>query len=101
MKYYALYDDNDKLLSYGTTSAKTVRGEITEAEYQVLVQMRQEMYGYAERVYTGKIAIEDVPEEYREDVAAMVADIQAAENEVDPEEISDAEALAIIQGVVE
>lgn len=99
MKYYALYDDDGKLLTFGMTSAKTVKGEITEAEYQALEQMRQEMYGYAERVYAGDITIDDIPEEYREDVATMIEDMQAAEP--DPDEISDAEALAIIQGVVE
>ena len=36
MKYYALYDDDGKLLTFGMTSAKTVKGEITEAEYQAL-----------------------------------------------------------------
>lgn len=97
MKYFALYDDNGGLLTFGTTTAQTTVGEITQEEYVALKAERSAKIEYAEQVFNGTITIDDVPEEYREAVAAMVEQMQTPE----PEPVSDIdEALAILSGEV-
>jgi len=101
MIYFAAYDENGRLVSVGYTSAQTTTGaEITREEYEALSAEINVKTEYAEKVYHGEIAIGDVPEEWRADVQEMVDERIAAEGEYDPDEISDDEALAIIQGVV-
>jgi hypothetical protein len=96
VKYFAIYDD-EKLVSFGKTSAEKPKGEITEAEYDALMAVHTEKRAYAERVYAGEITIDEVPEEYREDVAEMVEQMR-----IEPEQpMSDIdEALAILSGEV-
>ena len=95
MKYFALYED-DKLVSFGTTSANSVIGEITETEYNALKAANAEKCAYAEQVFAGEITIDEVPEEYREEVAEMVEQMQPV-----PEPMTDIdEALAILRGEV-
>lgn len=97
MKYFALYNDSGNLLTFGTTTAQTTVGEITQEEYEVLKAAHSAKIDYAEQVNAGEISIDDVPEEYREAVAAMVEQMQNAE----PEPVSDVdEALAILSGEV-
>lgn len=99
MRYFAEYDGNGRLIAIGAGDA--LNGvEITEAEYLALEAEIAAKAEYAEKVYHGEIAIGDVPEEWRADVQEMVDERIAAEGEYDPDEISDDEALAIIQGVV-
>lgn len=97
MKYFALYDDGGTLITFGTTSANTVKGEITAEEYEALKAEHTAKLDYAQQVYDGTIAINDVPEEYRAAVAAMVKEMQ-----IQPEEtMADIdEALAILHGEV-
>lgn len=96
MKYYAIYDENGNVTAFGTTSAATVNGEITEAEYLVLKQVQDEKTEFARQVFTGEITLDDVPEEYREDVAAMVEGMRPEPRPMDPVD----EALAILRGEV-
>lgn len=100
MKYFALYNDNGNLISFGTTSAQNVVGVITADEYATLKATQTAKLEYAQQVFNGEITIDDVPEEYREAVAAMVEAMQNQPEE--PEEtMSDIdEALAILSGEV-
>ena len=100
MKYFALRDDNGGLITFGTTSADTTVGEITEEEYGVLLAAQSEKIAYAERVFNSEISIDDVPEECREAVAAIVKEMQN-QPAPEPEVVSDIdEAIAILTGEV-
>lgn len=99
MRYFVEYDDNGKLIAIGAGDALN-GAEITREKYEALSAEINVKTEYAEKVYHGEIAIGDVPEEWRADVQEMVDERIAAEGEYDPDEISDDEALAIIQGVV-
>ena len=100
MVYFAIYNDSDKLISIGYTSAPTTTGvEITREEYEALSAEIAAKAEYAEKLYLGEIAIEDVPEEWRADVQEMVDERIAAEGEYDPDEITAEEAIDIIKGV--
>lgn len=97
MKYFAMYDDGGKLVSFGATTAKAVMGEITEDEYNALMVAHVAKTDYADRVYSGEIAIDDVPEEYRAEVAELVEQMRV-EPETPMTDID--EALAILRGEV-
>lgn len=102
MKYFALYKDNGNLMTFGTTSAQIVVGEITADEYTTLKAAQTAKLEYAQQVFSGEITIDDVPEEYREVVAAMVEAMHSQSEEPEaPELMSDIdEALAILSGEV-
>lgn len=103
MKYFAVYDENGKVMSFGATDAKELnQPEITEAEYLALKQKMETFNAYVMAVYSGELPIEDVPEEYRADVEARVAEMKEADNAPEVPEPVDPidEALAILHGEV-
>lgn len=102
MRYFAEYDKNGKLIAIGAGDA--LNGvEITETEYNALAaeieKKAVQVAEYVEKVYCGKIAIENVPAEWQEEVQAQVDAMIAELGPYDPDEISDSEALDIIKGV--
>ena len=99
MAYYAIKDDDGNVLSFGMTM-KASPYSITEAEYNQIKTQHDLFCSYVIGVYSGSIAIDDVPEEYREKVSAEVEKMRKAEAEkpeyVDPVD----EALSILHGEV-
>ena len=81
MKYFALRDEAGGLITFGTTSAAATVGEITEEEYYNQMTAQTEKNAYAARVFDGEISIDNVPEEYREAVTAIVENMQAQPEE--------------------
>lgn len=84
---------------YYISDPKAEKGfvELTESEWYALLGT-EETRPYANKVYRGEMAMEDVPEELREEVAAVVAEKVKrwglyAERELQPQE-----ALNIITG---
>lgn len=94
MKYYAQYD-NGKLIAIGTDCGGT---EISEKEYNNLLSEIHSKATLTEQLYSGDIDIEDVPEEWRAEIQERVDVRVSICGPVDPDEISDSEALAIILG---
>lgn len=99
MKYWAIKDENGVVVSFGTTNSPIKNHEITKAEYETIQQETEVFCGYVDTVYRGETAIEDVPEEIRERVAAEVAKREEAASQPRPMEDID-EALAILSGEV-
>lgn len=98
MRYYKQCDDDGHLLFIGTG----VGGEeITESEYNDLLEEIREKAQLVSSLYSGAITIEDVPAEWREEILRrvdkMIAEQGAAENQDIPAE----EALDILLGVKE
>lgn len=55
--------------------------EITAEEYEAALLLTREKASWAVKVSCGEASIDDVPEAYREEVAQMIADAEAAERE--------------------
>ena len=94
MRYYKQLDESGALVAIGTGPGNT---EITEAEYNTLLSEIREKAAYVEKLYTGEITIDNVPEAWREEVQANVDALKAADEEA-AKNISAEEALNIILG---
>ena len=71
--------------------------EVTEAEFYALIGT-EETRPYANRVYRGELSIDEVPEELRAEVQAVVDTKIARWGTYETREITDSEALNIITG---
>lgn len=80
MRYYAQYNESGKLLAIGTGLGGI---EITEEEYNRLLMEIREKAALVDSLYNGEITIEEVPEQWREEIQRRV-DERA--NEPEPEE---------------
>ena len=97
MRYYKQFDGSGKLIAIGTGPGNT---EITEAEYNTLLSEIREKAAYVEKLYTGEITIDDVPEAWREDVQQRVDMLRAAEEEAAQQEVTGDEFMSMIEGVL-
>lgn len=95
VRYYAQYTDTGKLLAIGTGPGGT---EITEAEYNALLAEIREKAALVEKLYSGEIAIDDVPTDWQEEIQRRVEERIAAEGTAAERDISAEEALNIILG---
>lgn len=91
MRMYAQYDADGLLTGIGVGLGGV---EITDAEYTHLHGEITRKASYVSAVYTGRIAIEDVPEDCREEVARRVADRQAEQEDAEATEADYLSALA-------
>lgn len=96
MRYYKQFDASGKLVAIGTGPGNT---EITEAEYNALLSEIRNKAACTEKLYTGEITIDDVPESWREEVQREVDAIRAAEEE-SAQNISSDEFMSMIEGVL-
>ena len=95
MRYYAQYNDSGKLIAIGTGPGGV---EITEAEYNWLLMQIREKAAFVDSLYNGEITIEDVPEEWQEEIQRRVDERIAQQGAADEQDISAEEALDIILG---
>ena len=95
MRFFAQYNDSGKLLAIGTGYGGV---EITEAEYNALLAEIREKAALVCKLYSGEITIEDVPEEWQEEIQRRVDERIAAEGSAEDQDISAEEALDIILG---
>lgn len=95
MRYYALYDGSGKLTAIGTGHGGE---EITKEEYDRLLAEIREKAELVHNLYYGTITIENVPEQWREEIQRRVDERIAEEGEAAQQDISADEALNIILG---
>lgn len=95
MRYYAQYDESGTLLAIGTGYGGT---EITEAEYNALLNMIREKSALVGRLYSGEITIDDVPSEWQEEIRRRVDERIKQEGTLDEQPISAEDAMNIILG---
>ena len=74
--------------------------EITESEYNALLAEIREKAACVDKLYTGEITIDDVPEAWREEVQGEVAAIKAVEEEAAQHEVTGDEFMSMIEGVL-
>ena len=100
MKYFARYDENNKLISVSTGFGGT---EITEAEYNALLAEIREKAALVDKLYSGEITIAEVPKDWQEEIQRRVDERIAAEgeaaDEIDPDEA--VSAVKILLGMEE
>ena len=100
MRYFK--ELNEKGYVYTLGAGDALDGiEITQAEYETLLVETNAKMRYTEQVYHHKINIADVPADWSEEIQYRVNEMIEAFGEIDPDQISDAEALAIITGGVD
>ena len=95
MRYYAQYNDTGKLIIIGTGNGGT---EITEAEYNALLSEIREKSAMVDKLYSGEIAIDEVPADWQEEIQRRVDERIAAEGSAEEQDISAEEALEILLG---
>lgn len=92
MRYYALRDENGRLLSVGMTSSTGVSGGISRQEYDALREEISRKALLTAQLYAGEITAGDVPAEWREEINARVERRIGSAAEPDAQEV-DGECL--------
>ena len=95
MRYYAQYNESDKLIAIGTGYGGV---EITESEYNELLTMIRTKASLVNQLYNGEITIADVPTEWQEEIQRRVDERIELEGTLEDQDISAEEALEIILG---
>ena len=95
MRYFSLHNGDHKLVGIGTGIGGT---EITEAEYNALLAEILKKSELVDKLYNGEITIDDVPEDWREEIQHRVDERIAAEGTAEEHDISADEALDILLG---
>lgn len=85
MRYFAMYNENNVLVSIGTGNGGT---EITEAKYNELLSMIRKKAAFVNAFYNGEITISEVPADWQEEIQRRVDERRAWE-----EANAEAEAL--------
>ena len=95
MRYYAQYDESNKLIAIGTGPGGV---EITEEEYNAILTEIRTKADLVNLVYAGEITIDDVREDWQEEIQRRVDERIAQQGTMEEQDIPDSEALAIILG---
>ena len=93
MRYYAQCNENNTLVVIGTGPGGT---EITEAEYNTLLEERRAKAQLVDDVYNGVKTLDDVPAEWRDEIQRRVTERQEAE-QAEPEETELEDAIAALK----
>ena len=97
MRHYAQYNNSGTLLAIGTGSGGT---EITEAEYNALLAEIREKAALVDKLYSGDTTLDEVPEDWQEEIQRRVNERIAAEGAAEEQGIPAEEALNILLGGV-
>lgn len=95
MRYYAQYNESNRLIAVGTGYGGT---EITESEYNALLSEIREKAALVEQLYNGEITIDAVPTEWQDEIQRRVDERIAAEGSAEEQDIPAEEALDILLG---
>ena len=95
MRYYAQYNESNRLIAIGTGYGGT---EITESEYNTLLSEIREKAALVDKLYSGEITIEEVPADWQEEIQRRVDERIAAEGTAEEQDIPAEEALNILLG---
>jgi hypothetical protein len=95
MRYYAQYNDNNKLIAIGTGYGGV---EITEEEYNRILDEIRTKSELVDKLYSNEISLEDVPTEWQEEIQRRVNERIKEIGSADEQDISSEEALDIILG---
>ena len=97
MRYYAQYNENNKLTAIGTGYGGV---EITESEYNALLSEIRTKADLVNRLYNAEVTISDIPTEYQEEIQRRVDERIAAESEMEEQPVSSDEFYSMIEAVL-
>lgn len=97
MRYYAQYNENNKLIAIGTGYGGV---EITESEYNALLSEIRTKADLVNRLYNAEVTISDIPTEYQEEIQRRVDERIAAESEMEEQPVSSDEFYSMIEEVL-
>ena len=97
MRHYAQYNESNILIAIGTGSGGV---EITEAEYNELLNMIQTKCALVDALYNGEITLDSVPSEWKEEIQRRVNERIAAEGEVEEQPIPTDEFYSMLEEVL-
>lgn len=95
MRFFVKQDITGRIYAVGIGNGGT---EITETEYNRLMSEIREKAALVDKLYSGEITIEDVPEEWQEEIQRRVDERIQADGEAAEQPISAEEAMDIILG---
>lgn len=95
MRYYAQYNESNKLIYIGTGYGGV---EITEEEYNRLLTEIRIKASLVDQLYSGEITIDAVPTQWQEEIQRRVDERIELEGTLEDQDISAEEALNIILG---
>lgn len=95
MRYYAQYNENNKLIAIGTGAGGV---EITEEEYNRLLTEIRTKAELVDKLYKEEITLAEVPTEWQEEIQRRVDERIAMQGTLEEQDISAEEALSIIVG---
>ena len=93
MRYYAQYNEENKLIAIGTGTGGT---EITEAEYNALLTEIRTKAALVDSLYHGEITIDDVPPGWQEEIQRRVDERRASEPDPEEAEATEEDYLAAL-----
>lgn len=96
MRHYVLYDGEGRMTCIGRGAGGV---EITKDEYEALRAQIEEKSELVIKLYRGEIAPDDVPDGYRNEVAADAARMEEENGAYLGDEVD--QAIAILTGEVE
>lgn len=97
MRYYAQYNEENKLLAIGTGPGGV---EISKEEYDNLLTEIREKAALVDKLYKGEITIDEVPAEWQEEIQRRVDERIAAEGEISQQEVSGDEFMTMLEEVL-
>lgn len=93
MRYYAQYNDTGKLIAIGTGPGGV---EITEAEYNRLLDEIREKAALVDKLYSGEITIADIPADLQAEIQRRVEERIAAERAEEEAEATEEDYVAAL-----
>jgi hypothetical protein len=97
MRYYAQYNEKNKLIAIGTGLGGI---EITEEEYSILLTEICTKAELVDKVYNSEITIEEVPVEWQEEIQCKVNERIEYEETLDQQPISSDEFYDMLKEVL-
>lgn len=97
MRYYAQYNESNRLIAIGTGLGGT---EITESEYNALLAEIREKAALVDKLYSGEITLDEVPADWQEEIQRRVNERITADGEAAEQPVSGDEFLSMLEGVL-
>lgn len=97
MRYYAQYNEENKLIAIGTGAGGT---EITEEEYNTLLSEIREKASLVDKLYNEEITLSDVPPEWQEEIQRRVNERIEMMGTLEEQEISSDEFYSMFEEVL-
>ena len=95
MRHYAQYNEYGKLTAIGTGPGGV---EITEEEYNRLLEEIRTKATLVDSLYSGSITLEDVPADWQAEIQRRVDERIQREGKMEEQELSAEETLSILLG---